>query len=305
MSNRNIPATRWGELVTSAWEYTHDDSPRVPTGFDTLDNLLHGGTRLGHLTFLVGRTEVGKTAVATQLAVNAARAGHPVGFASLEMVSSELVCRLLSADMGLSVREVERRLRSATPEQLARAQQRLTNITITDATKPTWDELSGWLAGHETRPHLVFIDHLKLMGRYGYPRGEAERVARISEDAKAWAKEERVSCFMLHQVGRNVEGEDKKKNHGHLPLTMEDMMYGGEQDADTVFGVYRPARDPELSPHERRALESVAVLQLLKNRHGPSLYEGVTLNWSPGTMRMVEVEHYRESPTYLAVKEAS
>lgn len=267
----------WGQLLGEAKEYVLDDTVRIPTGFATIDTLLRGGLRPGHLALMLGRTGVGKTAVTTQMVVNAVTQGWTVAYASLEMSRHEMAIRAISAHTHTSVEEAEALLVKGEDPRLAD----LAGLIIDDTTKPQWADLDAWVAELEAegkRPALVVVDHMKLMGRYGYPRGEAERVSQLAEDSKAFAKRNNVALVMVHQVGRSLEGSDKK-NHGQQPLTMESAMYGGEQDADSVFGVYRPALDPELSPSERQALDRDVYVQLVKNRHGEQHLDGVYVKW--------------------------
>lgn len=60
-------------------DYQQFDPPLVPTGGEGLNSLLGGGLENGTVTFLSGPTGVGKSTLATQLAVGAARADLRVG----------------------------------------------------------------------------------------------------------------------------------------------------------------------------------------------------------------------------------
>lgn len=300
----------FGKLLGEAREYVADDTVRIPTGFKTLDELLRGGLRPGHVCLFLGRTGVGKTAVSTQVAVNAATAGHGVSIASLEMGREEMTIRALSAASGLPVWDVEETLLKMRegeepPRVLMEASRQLRTLSVDDSNKPQWDDLARWVDESErvtgVRPKLVVVDHLKLMKRYGYPRGEAERVAQLSEDAKAFAKDTSVAALVFHQVGRSVEASDRK-NHGDIPLSMEDAMYGGEQDADYVFGVYRPELSPRLDDVERQAVANVMMLQVLKNRHGAQHLKGVALRWKRPSMRFEEMTSL---PDYLGKDDAA
>ncbi len=74
----------------------------VPSGFSHLDQLL-GGFQKSDLVVLAARPGVGKTTLALNIAVNAAkRYGQRVAFFSLEMSSEQLVQRLLAAETGIN-----------------------------------------------------------------------------------------------------------------------------------------------------------------------------------------------------------
>ena len=70
----------------------------IPTGLKGLDNTLGGGLRVGGVHLFYGKTGHGKTQLVTQIAVNVARAGTPVGIISLEMPRRDLG-RLIVAQM--------------------------------------------------------------------------------------------------------------------------------------------------------------------------------------------------------------
>jgi replicative DNA helicase len=231
---------------------------------------------------------VGKSAFAGQLAVNAANAGFGAAYASLEMSREEVTIRALSAHKHLPVEDIEATLAKADLPEILALQQELPLFGVDDSGRPDWNTLKAYVTqqseafGQPVR--LLVVDHLRLMARYGGGRGEMERVQRLAEDAKTFAKEADVVLVVLHQVGRSVEGSQGRKNHGDTRLTMEDGMFGAEADADVVLGVYRPERNPDLTEPQRQAVNGVMVCQLLKNRHGNSCIPGIVLNWKRPSM---------------------
>ena len=268
--------------------YLREDTTEVPTGFPTLDRVTRGGLKPGWSVMLIARTEVGKTALAGQMAVNALTAGHPALFASLEQTRQEIVLRLLSSSTGLSMERVEQELLT----DYEKYTKQLDGLFVTDPSKPSWDDLYKWVDTVKPKNTPIFVlDHLKLMKR-GFAKGEAERVAMLAEDAKAFAKNAGCALLLIHQVARS---EGDKKNHGHLPLTLESAMYGGEQDVDVMLGMYRPARDPQMDLVEKKNREREVYLQVLKNRHGPSHPDGIPIEWDLPSMRFREVGN--EDPT--------
>ena len=68
----------------------------MSTGFDDLDRRLSGGFRRGNLIIIAGRPGMGKTALAAGIAFNAACAGVPTLFLSMEMADTELADRLVA-----------------------------------------------------------------------------------------------------------------------------------------------------------------------------------------------------------------
>ncbi|MDB6132471.1 MAG: helicase [Verrucomicrobiales bacterium] len=72
--------------------------PHYRTGFPTLDHMLKGGLRGGQLCIIAGRTGGGKTALAMNLAVQAALGGTPVAAFSLEMSDMDLITRCIRSE---------------------------------------------------------------------------------------------------------------------------------------------------------------------------------------------------------------
>ena len=79
----------------------------LATGFLTVDAKT-GGLQPTDLDILAGRPAMGKTALATNIAFNVARAGTAVGFFSLEMSKDQLATRMLSEQIGVSSKRIRR-----------------------------------------------------------------------------------------------------------------------------------------------------------------------------------------------------
>ena len=63
----------------------------VPTGFQSIDQVLNGGFHNKSLNIIAARPGMGKTALALQLAVNMAKnSGKSVYFLTLEMTTEQL-----------------------------------------------------------------------------------------------------------------------------------------------------------------------------------------------------------------------
>lgn len=150
------------------------------------------------------------------------------------------------------------------------------------------------------RPRRLFLDHIGLMA--GAEEGYSGYV-RNSAGLKALALGEDMAIYALQQTGR-TGGDQGQKNDGHLPITFTSGVYGGEADADMVWGLYRPGRNPKykksrhdfsedyqywemLSEYER--VQHLVVMQVLKNRiTGDTLEQGISLTYDPHSRRMIE-----------------
>src|SRR5579871_3908178 len=117
----------------------------VSTGFIDMDKLL-GGLHPSDLIVLAGRPSMGKTALATNIAFNAAKSykaarapdgltvaedGAVVGFFSLEMSAEQLAARILAEESGISSDRIRRgAISSEDFERFVQASQQLAHIPL-------------------------------------------------------------------------------------------------------------------------------------------------------------------------------
>jgi replicative DNA helicase len=223
-----------------------EDISGVPTGFPSLDRVTYGWQPTD-LIILAARPSVGKTAFALNLARSAAL--HPtkpvgVGFFSLEMSSSQLVQRILSAESGIMLEKISRgKLEDHEMQQLyTKGINRLAQapIYIDDTAALNIFEFRA-KARRLVNKHnvgMIIIDYLQLMSGSGDRQSNREQeISRISRDLKGLAKELQVPIIALSQLSRAVETRKESK----MPQ-LSDLRESGaiEQDADMVMFLYRP-----------------------------------------------------------------
>jgi len=224
-----------------------DSITGVPTGFTSLDRITYGWQSTD-LIVLAARPSVGKTAFALNLARNAAL--HPtkptaVGFFSLEMSSSQLVQRILSAESEIWLEKIARgKLEEHEMKQLyKRGIDRLNNapIFIDDSAALNIFELRAKCRRLKNKHNvgLIIIDYLQLMsGSADRNSNREQEISKISRDLKGLAKELQVPIIALSQLSREVE----KRKEGNKMPQLSDLRESGaiEQDADMVMFLYRP-----------------------------------------------------------------
>src|SRR3984957_18045357 len=271
----------------------------VTTGLRDLDRKL-GGMQKSDLIILAGRPSMGKTALATNIAFNAARAAHDtdakegssVAFFSLEMSSEQLATRLLGEHASVPSDKIRRgEIKTDDFSKFLEAAKILSRAPL------YIDDTPGLsVAGLRTRarrlkrlvPHLgcIVIDYLQLL--HGTARRDDNRVQGVSEitrNLKALAKELEIPVLALSQLSRAVEMREDKKPQ------LADLRESGsiEQDADVVMFVYReeyyharsePTRrqdesDEKFNSRAQRWMErgeeirNIAEVLIAKQRHGP------------------------------------
>ena len=252
------------------------EPPGLSTGLSAVDRKINGLNK-SDLLLLAARPGMGKTSMALNVALSAAKAsGKTVAIFSLEMSKEQLVTRLL-ANEGLieNTRLATGNLRESDWEKIAQAASVLnqTNIRIDDNPLLTVADMNAKCRRLENLG-LVVIDYLQLMtsaGGKGYSgENRQQAVADISRMLKIMAKELQVPVLCLSQLSRaNEKREDKR------PM-LSDLRESGaiEQDADIVMFLYRDDYYNEDS--EKR---NIAECIVAKNRHGETVK--VELLWMP------------------------
>jgi replicative DNA helicase len=276
------------------------DLAGITTGFESINRKI-GGLHKSDLLIIAGRPAMGKTALATNIAFNAARAykhdknlgipdednkGAVVGFFSLEMSSDQLASRILAEQAGMSSQDM--RLGKLTQEQF----NKLSRVAIELEDLPLFiDDTPGLTIGalrtrarRLQRQHglgLVIVDYLQLLRGTGLKgRGAENRVQEVSEitrGLKALAKELAIPVIALSQLSRAIESRENKR-----PV-LSDLRESGtiEQDADMVTFVYRAEyyhhqQEPDIGTaeymqwqEEGEKLFGRAEFIIGKQRHGP------------------------------------
>ncbi len=225
-----------------------EDITGVPSGFSTLDKVTYGWQPTD-LVILAARPAVGKTAFALNLVRNAAlnsKKPTPVAFFSLEMSSSQLVQRILSAESEIWLEKISRgKMEDHEMQQLYKnGIQKLQNapIFIDDTPALNIFELRAKCRRLKNKHDLgmIIIDYLQLMSGTGDKRSSnrEQEISTISRNLKGLAKELGIPIIALSQLSREVE---KRKDGEKMPQ-LSDLRESGaiEQDADMVMFLYRP-----------------------------------------------------------------
>lgn len=245
----------------------------VPTGFIDLDKNTSGWQETD-LVILAARPSMGKSALAAQMAYRpAAVNGIPTAFISLEMSSSQIVDRLISADTRIPQAFVKRnRLEDDDLKIITKHVQDTSNI-------PFWfnDNIFGlneisteirWLVKtHGVK--LVVIDYLQLIQVASEKgRNRDQDLGVITAALKRLAKSLKITIICLSQISRKAEDSANKR-----PMLAHLRESGNiEQDADIVMFLYREAyymeRENQDQPIDPFILHS-ADLIIAKARNGP------------------------------------
>ncbi|MCO6496662.1 MAG: replicative DNA helicase [Chitinophagaceae bacterium] len=248
----------------------------VPSGYPKLDQVTYGW-QPGDLIILAARPSMGKTAFALNLARNAAlhpSKPTPVAIFSLEMSSSQLVQRILSAESEVHLEKIARgNLEEYEMNQLhAKGINVLSNapIHIDDTPALNIFELRAKCRRlvNKHRVGLILIDYLQLMSGSSENRNtnREQEISRISRDLKGLAKELQIPIIALSQLSREVE---KRKEKNFVPQ-LSDLRESGaiEQDADIVMFLYRPEYHDLQQDEMGNSTKGQATIKIAKHRNG-------------------------------------
>jgi replicative DNA helicase len=300
----------------------------LASGLRDLDGKM-GGLQKSDLLILAGRPGMGKTALATNIAYNVAKAwrgevqpdghidtvnGGRVGFFSLEMSAEQLATRILSEQTEISSSRIRRgEITQADFEVIKDKSIEIQHLPL------FIDETGGLsiaqLAARARRLKrqrgldLLVIDYIQLL--QGSTRRSAEnRVQEITEittSLKALAKELQIPILALSQLSRQVENREDKRPQ------LSDLRESGsiEQDADVVLFVFReeyylsnkeprPGTDEYIKwQTDMEAAHGKAEVIIGKQRHGPT--GTVNLQFDAAVTRfdnLAESEQLPERPAF-------
>jgi replicative DNA helicase len=271
----------------------------IATGLNDLDNKM-GGLQHSDLIIVAGRPGMGKTALATNIAYNVAKAwqgevrpdghittvnGGIVGFFSLEMSAEQLATRIIAERTGIPSSTIRRGGISEQDFEVIR------DVSLELQNMKFFVDETGGLSiaqlvararrlKRQRGLDLLVIDYIQLLQGSG-KRGQENRVQEITEittSLKALAKELSVPVIALSQLSRQVESRDDKRPQ------LSDLRESGsiEQDADVVLFVYREEyylQNKEPRPGTEEHAKWMVEMQMMhgkaeviigKQRHGPT-----------------------------------
>ncbi len=240
----------------------------VPTGFRRLDSYT-AGLQSSDLILLAARPSQGKTALALDIARNAAEEGKRVGIFSLEMSSDQLFVRMLCSQGKIDAQ----RLRTGRCSQeewgdIVRAYAALMALPIHVDDTPALTVFEMRAKARRLKAEvgldLLVLDYLQLMRSKVRGGGSRyEEVTEISHALKALAKELDIPVLALSQLSR---APDQRGKNDHKPQ-LSDLRDSGalEQDADVVMFIYR---EEVYKPTEEN--KGLATIMLEKQRNGPT-----------------------------------
>ena len=249
----------------------------VMSGFAELDELLTGLQR-SDLIILGARPSLGKSTLALNMSLNAAKGGAVAGVFSLEMSCEQLAMRILASEAGIDTHRLRLGLYTMAEEQrMIDAIGQLSDLPmyIDDTPYQSMVEMRS-KARRLSLEHgldLLVVDYLQLVQGQGrsFSANRVQEISEISRSLKAVARDLNVALIACSQLSRLVENRPS-----HRPL-LSDLRDSGsiEQDADVVMFIHR--EDQYITEEEWEQQRpgqpyprNIADIMVAKHRNGPT-----------------------------------
>ena len=254
----------------------------IKTGYTDLDRMTNGFQR-GDLIILAARPAMGKSALALNLAVQAARRNPgAVAVFSLEMPADSIMKRMLSSESRVQSGKLrDGRLSNDEMNRLFEAGNGLAEslIYLDDTGSIKVNQIFSKcrkLKSEQESLSMIVIDYLQLITGSRSDSRQQE-VSEISRSLKILAKEMDCPVIALSQLSRKVEDRT-----GHEPQ-LSDLRESGsiEQDADIVMFLYRE----NYYDKDKEAQEQIEVVDLSLAKHRNGAIGRIQLAFEKGVSR--------------------
>jgi replicative DNA helicase len=227
-----------------------EDTPEqlMSTGYSTIDNKI-GGLGKGHVVLIGGETSQGKSALATNIAIQVSK-NVGVLFITLEMQANELKKRIMLANNG-------------TVDGL--------DIILQKKFRINYKDINGIIANAKEKGEvkMVVLDYLQYLGR----GMSLQEVSIMSKEIKTLALTYDLPLLVIVSLRKSETGKAKRK---WTDIEIEDFMGTGSigYDCDTAMIASRKDLVNEYDPEH-------IYIKVLKTRNYGLDYDNryITLNW--------------------------
>ena len=239
----------------------------IPTGFSFLD--FKGGIQATDLWIVAGEFSQGKTSLALDLCINAARSGYPAAFYSTEMMSTQLTARLLAGESGLSSRSIlQESIAGETLAKFDKAVARVEGLPIyfDDTSTLSVERITASIRtlSRKKGVRVAFIDYLQVLqtNERNMKMTEEQFFGLTARKFKNLAKELQIGIVLLSQIARSKDTTEP---------TLSRIRGSGQinEAADVVLLIYRPEVYGKRysGNHANVSTKGTALVKLAKGRN--------------------------------------
>lgn len=265
---RNLKELAWEvkqEVITRAGS---NEIPGLSTGFRDLDETI-GGLMKSDLIIIAARAGMGKTSFVAQIALHIAKQPERIVIMfSLEMKDKQIVMRMIANEGKINTKNIFlARLDYEQMKIVENVNLNYENFILDDTAGINIHQLRSRVMKTKAkhgRVDLIVIDYLQLMTPLTDKETRDEQLGEVTRGLKQIAKDFDVPVIALSQLSREVE-----KRSNHRPV-LSDLRSSGniEQDADTVWFIFRPDYYDLSENPNREALTGLASVIIAKHRNG-------------------------------------
>ena len=301
--NTNINYSEMSDVIHDAYDSIYRKSEAkygltgITTGFQRLNELTAGWQKTDSI-IIAANVSAGKTTLALQFALAAAKADHWVGIFSMEMSSVRLGERFIGSMSDFVVFDAHKiEVKSHEWKRMADSANILGKLPIIIDETPglNLNELTARAKRmvRERKVELIVIDYMQLMAGMGEDSRQ-QSIENISRGLKGLAKMLDISVIVISQFKRRPQGQENRR-----PI-LSDLRNSGasEADADVVIFIYDPPikekqnwisdNKLELDSNDIDIMREVIIA---KQRNGPTAT--MMAFWQAKYYKFLEVETRR------------
>lgn len=267
--------------------YTNKNPSKLLYGYPWLDRMT-GGAHSSELTIVAARPSVGKSAFSCNVAMKIAERGNYVAVFNLEMDKESLMERVLAHEANVDGQRIKAGNALTDDDWKVIG---MVSAAISEY-KIKWydsifklEDIRAELRSLKNKGNLDFVvvDYLQLVDTSKKTSGTTERVSYLSRQFKLMAKEFKVPIWLLSQLNRANEHDNRRPK-------LIDLRDSGsiEQDADNVFFLH----DENYGKYTEDMDDKVVPIELIiaKQRNGKrDVYKEV--GFKKSTQAFLEIDY--------------
>ena len=209
----------------------------IPTGFSYIDS--RGGFQASDFNVIAADTSSGKTSLATNIAVNAAKAGKPVMCYSMEMMAEQVAARINATISKVSSSLIQyKKLYESQFNDVQKAVNETNDLPIyfDDRSTTSAEAIFTSIRANSKKYgiKMFIIDYLQILSSIKSVNDQQNFLGEVSRKLKNLAKKLNVNITVLSQLSRN--------NQDPMP-TLDRLRASGQiaEASDTVLLIWRPS----------------------------------------------------------------
>ena len=270
--NVDVSKTDWttedlvSRTISAIDDEKYDGKPLINLQDKALNKMIGGGFKPKQLITIAARTGCGKTTLATNIALHAAKIGHVPLYITIELDSTQIMERFICSEAKINTMDMtSHKLDKEQLESAAKALKDLSklNIGINSKTNGSWEkaEMAIRFSCKHKGSTCVFVDYIQQFHLIGKKLTIREELNYITSRCKALAMELNVPIFIVAQLNRDIE-----KGTRCIP-NLSDIKESSsiEQDSDIVIMLYSTASEEDKNNPRHK---SDIYIKIAKNRSG-------------------------------------